>query len=160
MIGKFLALCDASPAQKSTHREKLLVIGRAINNKRLMDVAQDTMDLDEAVKYLGVDKDTEPDFVISTAQWQASVSKKKRLTPRLSPANHGPQKEGGRDYLLVATALLVIGKSRANSSIFMNAGAIIKAEHEQSYESGLEAPDQMQDLPPSNMGLAGRPREH
>lgn len=35
----------------------------------------------------------------------------------------------------------------------MNAGAIIKAEHEQSYESGLEAPDQMQDLPPSNMDL-------
>ncbi len=53
-----------------------------------------------------------------------------------TPADREPQKEGGRDYLLVATALQVIGKSHANSSMFMNAGAVIKAEHEQSYAMG------------------------
>ncbi len=74
LIGKFLAMCDSSPAQKSTHREKLVTIGRVTDNKKLLDIAQDTMDLDEAMAYLGVGRDTEPDFIIATAQWQASVS--------------------------------------------------------------------------------------
>jgi len=75
LIGRFRAMCDASPAQRSTHREKLLAISRAMGNKRLADCATESMDLDEAVKYLGVEKDTDPEFVSETAQWLAEVSR-------------------------------------------------------------------------------------
>ena len=74
LLGKFRNLCDSAPLQKSSHRQKLLTIGTATRNNHLAHQAQENMGLEEALAYVGVTKETEPDTMVEIARWQMAVS--------------------------------------------------------------------------------------
>ncbi|EFX00765.1 ubiquitin c-terminal hydrolase [Grosmannia clavigera kw1407] len=113
-LGKFESLCDSYPSQRSSYREKLLLIARKTGSKRLQERAVESMSLEEAVEYLGVQIDTETEYIVTIAEFSSN--------------------SGEKDYALIATALRVVGMARDNNATLIQAAAIIMAGHGQSYE--------------------------
>ncbi|TPX18169.1 uncharacterized protein E0L32_002678 [Thyridium curvatum] len=107
VIGKYLAFSDSSPMQKGAHIDKLVKIARETHNDRLLEHAQGALDYQGALQYLGFDRDTDPEFIASTAPVLAQ--------------------EGDKDYLMVATAMRVIGDTR-HSIILQHAAAALMSD--------------------------------
>jgi len=93
LIGRFRVRLESSPRQKSAHREKLLIIFRAMANrhprgaaqagdeiKQLKEIACEAMSLSEAYAYLQVQPSEVDETISSIALWSAQVSG--RCAPR------------------------------------------------------------------------------
>ncbi|OAA64683.1 ubiquitin hydrolase [Niveomyces insectorum RCEF 264] len=135
VLGKYESLCDTYPSQKSSYREKLLRIARHTGSKSLQERALRFMDLEEALSYLGVQADTETEYIVNIAQYVCNSREK--------------------DYVLVATALRVIGMARNNDPVLLREATIVVAESDQSYQVDSTHFSQMDlDVVPVNDGPA------
>ena len=99
LLGRYEARIESAPVQKSEHREKLLVIFRALADKqrkeigqigdevkKLKEVALGSMTVEEAQSYLEVTISSDDDSIISIADWQAGVRDRPSPAP-VPPAN-------------------------------------------------------------------------
>lgn len=77
VLGKFESICDSYPSQRSSYREKLLLIARKTGSKRLQERALESMNLEEALEYIAAEHDTETEYISNIAQYSSNVSIRK-----------------------------------------------------------------------------------
>ncbi|CAK7208719.1 ubiquitin-specific protease ubp2 [Sporothrix curviconia] len=109
VLGKFVSNSEAYPSQKTSLREKLLLIARHTNSANLEGHAVEDMTLEESLQYLDVQLDTDAAFIVNVAQYGCNT--------------------GEKDYALVAVALEQIGKARGNDAALLSAAQDISGDH-------------------------------
>ncbi|CAK7222357.1 ubiquitin-specific protease ubp2 [Sporothrix bragantina] len=110
VLGKFVSNSEAYPSQKTSLREKLLLIARHTESKNLEGYALEDMTLEEALQYMDVRLDTDATFIVNIAQYHCN--------------------SGEKDYALVAEALTQIGRARGNDAILLSAAQDISGNND------------------------------
>ncbi|CAK7264134.1 ubiquitin-specific protease ubp2 [Sporothrix epigloea] len=128
VLGKFVSTAEAYPSQKTSLREKLLLIARHTNSVALEEFATKDMTPEESMQYLGVQHDTEAAFIVNICQYHCN--------------------SGEKDYALVAAALEVIGQERDNDAVLLSAAQDLSGNHDRGGKSYMTELGQM-DVDPS-----------
>lgn len=126
VLGKFLSNSEAYPSQKSSYREKLLLIARHTQSMNLERMAVEDMSTEESLNYLGVQKDTDASYMVSIAQFSCTVSLEFWPCFSLPPRSINlltllSFQSNEKDRALVAAALRQISKERGDDPMLASA---------------------------------------